>query len=108
MKILPYLFFFVTNVYAICNNIKTRKEIRDLSNSELIQFKIIFRGLYKNNHFKALVNKHAGLYNGVHNTPVFLPFHRVFINDFEEQFMSNVTFGLPYIDWTLDSNHVKN
>jgi hypothetical protein len=108
MIILFYLFFFVINVYSICNQIKTRKEIRNLSNSELNQFTTLFRGLYNNDNFQKLVNKHADQYNLVHNTPIFLPFHRVFINNFEQQFMSNVSFGLPYLDWTLDSNNVKN
>jgi tyrosinase len=92
----------------MCTQSKVRKEIRDLSNAELIQFKTIFKGLYKNNAFKSMVNKHAERYNQIHNTPIFLPFHRIFINDFERQFLSNVNFGLPYIDWTLDSNNVKN
>lgn len=102
------LWFNIGQAYAICNSIKLRREIRDLTNGELKQFKTIFRGLYDNSKFKSMVNLHAEKYNLIHNTPIFLPFHRVFINDFEQQFLSNTTFGLPFIDWTLDSNNVKN
>jgi tyrosinase len=82
-----------------CKVIKVRKEIGDLSWNELNTLKraiIKLRnsGQYEDYEIKHLVNSHK-----IHNSSQFFPWHRVFVNEYEEHlrlFEPNVV--LPYWD----------
>jgi hypothetical protein len=102
-----FFIFLFTFVIAQCN-IKDRREIRNLTFIELNEFKNTFVNLYKSIEFKHFIEAHSTFFPLIHNSPVFLPFHRIYIQQFELRFMSNLSFGVPYIDWAIDAKNVSN
>lgn len=98
-------FLLITSVIA---QTKPRFEIRELSNNQIQQFNENFVTLYKNENFTNFVKTHSDFFPLIHNTPMFLPFHRLYIKYFEDHFMNNITFGIPYVNWALDAVNVSN
>jgi hypothetical protein len=96
-------YLFVTIVFAQC---RQRKEIRNLTSVELSYFNKNFVSLYNNTDFKNFVKLHSDLFPLIHNTPIFLPFHRLYLQEFEDRFMNN-SFGVPWIDWGIDAKNVS-
>lgn len=103
-----FLFLLLINYVFAQTNCKQRKEIRDLTSIELSQFNSNFILLYKKPEFKQFVKIHSTLFPLIHNTPAFLPFHRLYLQEFENNFMINMTFGVPWIDWTIDAKNVSD
>lgn len=88
---------------------KLRKEIRTLTPAELLGLRRAMRVLQQRTGARGFVGL-AGMH-GIprrlcpHGSPLFLPWHRVYVNAFEEALRSidaNVT--LPYWDWTSQAS----
>lgn len=89
-----------------CKETRVRREVRDLSPSEL---KLVLNGIRDllAGDIDDMVAMHgkSGYWDQAHGTPMFLPWHRLFIREFEDRLRAKVgqDISLPYWDWTLDS-----
>ncbi|KAJ9069848.1 hypothetical protein DSO57_1014524 [Entomophthora muscae] len=112
MKLLGLL-VFAGVISAQCLQPRVRKELRELSDSELREFtdavnqmhrekKSGFQGMSVYEHFSYIHTNNA---HSVHSTPSFLPWHRYFIRLFELELQRiNPNVMLPYWDWSLDAS----
>lgn len=67
----------------------------------------------KNNPYDIYVNTHSdpGVVSKIHNEPLFLPWHRAFLLNFErhlQKAIGDTSFGLPYWDWTDDLDQTNH
>lgn len=63
--------------------------------------------LKKRGIYDEFVRTHFTVMNFVHGSPLFLPWHRAFVSDFEralQQELGDPTFAIPYWDWTDDAS----
>ncbi|KAI9351235.1 hypothetical protein BDR26DRAFT_929729 [Obelidium mucronatum] len=96
-----------------CVSPVSRMDFRDLSPTKQKQFltglqilKTTPSDLVYGNRYNDFVQVHAIGAEWYHNTPSFLPWHRVFLRLFEQelqQVLNDPTFGLPYWAWGADS-----
>ncbi|KAI9145639.1 hypothetical protein BKA69DRAFT_1139921 [Paraphysoderma sedebokerense] len=91
--------------------IRVRKEYRDLTPDEWQRFVAAVRKLnekpsakgYKGSRYADWGSDHVKYFNDIHFKNVFLPFHRVFVWDFENALREiDPTVVLPYWDWSID------
>ncbi|EPZ33292.1 Tyrosinase domain-containing protein [Rozella allomycis CSF55] len=81
-----------------------RKEIGDLSNEELQRFISALQEVKKSGFFDNYAEVHIQQSGGVHSAPIFFPWHRKYVNEFEKELQKiDSSVSLPYWDWTLDS-----
>ena len=69
------------------------------------------KAVKKNGDYDKFIQSHYTVLNKVHRTPLFLPWHRAFLMDFEDKLqtaLSDPDFGLPYWDFAADSTAVDN
>ncbi|KAI9598682.1 hypothetical protein BDF19DRAFT_431116 [Syncephalis fuscata] len=92
---------------AKCQEIRVRREIRDLNEDELNMFITALRSIMFNaspSTFDSFSHLHYINSPKAHNTPAFLAWHRKFILDVENEIRKNHTdFVLPYWDWTSEA-----
>ncbi|KAJ1675362.1 hypothetical protein EV182_001422 [Spiromyces aspiralis] len=98
----------MTTVVAIaaakCSDPRVRKEIRDLTDDERERYIYAVKKVYDEGWLDNLTENHFTSGANVHGVPVFFPWHRQFIWDYENLLRkvdSEIT--LPYWDWTLDA-----
>lgn len=94
------LTFLTVEIAAQCRNTRVRKEIRDLTLSERRAFLTAFRKLNtgtRPTRWDAHTNLHNLYRDIVHGWPVFLPWHRMFLLDMENNLKRiNRNVNLPY------------
>jgi tyrosinase len=89
---------------SVCIKPCIRKEIRDLTPEEFINFIDAFRKVKESGYWDNLTRIHLD-FNGItHSTPIFLPYHRLLLELMEKE-MQKYYPGLcmPYWNWALDS-----
>ena len=88
-----------------CSRRRIRKEVRDLTNAEWNDFVNGVRTLIRDGTHARFTNIHANNFGPKHNAPMFLPYHRRFLYEYESALLrvSPNLPGLPYWDWSLDA-----
>lgn len=86
---------------------RCRKPWNTMSQSERSLYINGFKSLADAGTIQAMSNTHRDLFNdGIHNTPLFLPWHRVFLYDLENKIRAlgpeYQCFALPYWDWSAE------
>lgn len=69
------------------------------------------KALKKSGDYDKFIEAHYKVMDKVHATPTFLPWHRAFLEAFEQKLQAavgNPEFGLPYWDWAGDAGDVNN
>lgn len=84
-----------------CTTIRTRREIRDLSVAQRNRFFAAYKKVQESGELNKFLNAHAdveNVYNFVHETPLFLPFHRAFLREMEDALAKYLPAGegIPY------------
>lgn len=100
------LFFFILSNFKK-NDVKIRKEIRDLTPEEWQTFKSAVLNLKEHGMFEDLAELHKNADAYAHNNPRFLPWHRALLLYFESLLQlinNNPSLTVPYWDWTIDSD----
>lgn len=87
-----------------CSGTSFRKEVRDMaSDGQLQSFVTAFKQLATDGTLAKFVNWHSpnkgGYWDFAHFTPRFLPWHRLFIKEFEKALVNAGAPYLPYWDW---------
>ncbi|KAI8055767.1 hypothetical protein BDF22DRAFT_672103 [Syncephalis plumigaleata] len=98
----------VDRTAAECEKVFLRREIRDLSESELSQFtSTLWKFMsQENSPYHEYANVHNSHHTAIHGVPEFLPWHRVMLSDIENAIRkTDPDFVLPYWDWSLDSQN---
>ncbi|KAJ2489520.1 hypothetical protein IWW37_003929 [Coemansia sp. RSA 2050] len=95
-----------TAVNSQCINPTPRPEIRSLSPEDRGRFFRALNQLRSNGELDRLSRLHVDNADNIHGHPVFLAFHRVFVNDFAAA-LNRVDPGVPvpYWDWSLDASN---
>ncbi|KAL1925844.1 uncharacterized protein VTP21DRAFT_727 [Calcarisporiella thermophila] len=101
-----HFFQLISFVNADCANPTVRKEIRQFTDQERIEFidavKQLNQGV-RPSRYDLLSRLHQEAREQAHNQPQFLPWHRAFLREFEKALQSvnpNVVF--PYWNWSVD------
>ncbi|KAJ2084175.1 hypothetical protein H4R24_000248 [Coemansia sp. RSA 988] len=83
-----------------------RPEIRSMSPKDRLRFFKALDGIRTNGELDRLSKLHVDNADIIHGHPVFLAFHRVFVNDFAAA-LQKVDPGVPvpYWDWSLDATN---
>ncbi|KAJ2877804.1 hypothetical protein H4R27_006068, partial [Coemansia aciculifera] len=89
-----------------CMNPTPRPEIRSLSSEDRGRFLRALNQLRSNGELARLSRLHVDNADNIHGHPVFLAFHRVFVNDFATA-LNKIDPGVPvpYWDWSLDASN---
>ncbi|KAJ2714138.1 hypothetical protein H4R19_001884 [Coemansia spiralis] len=89
-----------------CTSPRQRPEIRSLSPEDRGRFFRALNELRSNGELNRLSKLHVDNADTIHGHPVFLAFHRVFVNDFAAA-LDRVDPGVPvpYWDWSLDASN---
>ncbi|KAJ3231399.1 hypothetical protein HDU81_003785 [Chytriomyces hyalinus] len=109
MKLTTFLLLrllLVTSALAACTTWRTRKEWRDLSATEKRKFINALNGIRANGDYAKYVAIHNRYIDAIHSTPLFLPWHREMLRQFEDSLRkidSSVT--LPYWDWSNEGGN---
>ncbi|OLY85777.1 Tyrosinase [Smittium mucronatum] len=92
-----------------CSVILQRREFRDLSSSEWSMVASTVTKMQNLGWFHWFAFIHVHFFNVIHFVPIFLPWHRRFILEFENvaKYYSP-SFSLPYFDPTLDFSNPSN
>ncbi|KAL1919183.1 uncharacterized protein VTP21DRAFT_2565 [Calcarisporiella thermophila] len=106
------LLTLITLVNGQCSNISVRKEFRQLSDSERLDFINAVKALNQGtrpNRYDNLSKWHTQARYYAHQNPQFLPWHRAFVREFEKALQStNPNVVVPYWDWSLDYEDANN
>ncbi|KAI8049249.1 hypothetical protein BDF22DRAFT_746321 [Syncephalis plumigaleata] len=90
-----------------CRAVRTRREIRTLTDEERNRFFAAIRRLQSGNRptaYDRFVQTHYNARLTAHGWPWFLPWHRVLIREFERKLQEyDPSVMLPYWDWAYDS-----
>lgn len=81
----------------------TRKNVNSLSQAKINTYVKGVKAMKKNGTYDKFIESHFQIWRDVHFTPMFLPWHRAFLMDFEQKLrdaISDSSFALPYWDWT--------
>ncbi|OMJ12631.1 Tyrosinase [Smittium culicis] len=80
-----------------CGNIITRRDIKSYSDSELNGLRDTVNYMRDNGWFSWFARVHTENFDAIHGGPVFLPWHRYFIYEFERLARNyNSNFAIPY------------
>ena len=112
MKII--LALVINNVSSqTCSSIRTRPEIKSLSNSQFNDYVNCIKKLMNatdSNSYSGFTSTHWNNVPQAHNVPAFLPWHRYFLYTMQRQFDQacggNVV--VPYWDWSQDYSNLLN
>lgn len=77
------------------------------SGADFIRYVRGVKALKANGQYDDLIRAHYEVIDLVHGTPMFLPWHRAFLMDFEAKMriaLNDPTYAIPYWDWTDDAN----
>ncbi|KAJ2163100.1 hypothetical protein GGF46_000029 [Coemansia sp. RSA 552] len=87
-----------------CSSPAERPEIRSMSPQDRSRFFDALKKIHENGDLARLSQIHVDNANTIHGHPVFLAFHRLFMNDFANS-LNKVDQGVPvpYWDWSLDA-----
>ena len=92
----------VSSVLCQCR-VNMRKEIRELSIDELWAYLDAAKKIHSTEELTYFTKKHYENAKSTHGTPEFLPWHRVFLNDYEKKLKQmNPKASLPYWEWSKD------
>jgi hypothetical protein len=86
--------------------LRIRKNVEKLEKPEKDLLKKVVRTLKDNGMWFTLAEIHKNRCSGVHKTEFFLPWHRAYLNYFEQiarQLPDCSSFTIPYWDWTASS-----
>ncbi|ORX92522.1 Di-copper centre-containing protein, partial [Basidiobolus meristosporus CBS 931.73] len=90
-----------------CKTIYTRKEIREISRREWDDFVAAIKAIHSGpppTTYDKLVAVHLQYVPSAHSNPLFFPWHRRFMKEFEVALQkTNPNVIVPYWDWTIDS-----
>ncbi|KAL4234510.1 hypothetical protein ACF0H5_006153 [Mactra antiquata] len=87
---------------------RIRKEYRRLTKDERIRLHSAFNILYQKGVMHRFGRLHASATESIHRGAAFLPWHRVFIADLEEELRKiDPSVSLAYWDYTMDVNMTK-
>lgn len=92
-----------------CTGVRTRREIRDLSQGERLEWQQALLALRTEdsgglNEWDSLVQAHIQNGDEAHGGAYFLPWHRLQLIQLENAIRrTRPNFALPYWDWTLDA-----
>ncbi|KAI9503892.1 hypothetical protein BX070DRAFT_233958 [Coemansia spiralis] len=97
---------FAASANCQCANPVSRPEIRSLSPDDRARFFRALDQIRSNGELDRLSRLHVDNADTIHGHPVFLAFHRVFVNDFASA-LNKVDPGVPvpYWDWSLDATN---
>ncbi|ORX93111.1 Di-copper centre-containing protein [Basidiobolus meristosporus CBS 931.73] len=106
---------YATAVVSQCSNIAVRKEIRELSVQERLDFINAVLAINIANQtqerdqlstYATLSQIHVDYFSEAHGTAAFFPWHRKYLRDFEMELQKvNPNVVIPYWDWSLDSQN---
>ncbi|KXN67707.1 Di-copper centre-containing protein [Conidiobolus coronatus NRRL 28638] len=86
-------------------NIKTRKNILNLTSSELKKWLDVTKKFSKTKRFNELSKIHNDNNEYIHGTELFLPWHRKFLATYEAELLKiDSSVVMPFIDWTTYSS----
>ncbi|KAJ2722425.1 hypothetical protein GGI07_003323 [Coemansia sp. Benny D115] len=86
-----------------CREIRTRRSAHSLSASEWQRIRSVISQMHRQGHFERFAKSHETVFNDVHGTSAFFPFHRRFVLEFENLGRRiDPEFTVPYWDTTLD------
>jgi tyrosinase len=89
---------------SICTKPCIRKEVRDLTPEEFINFIDAFEKVKESGFWDHLTRIHVTAQNYAHFTPIFLPYHRLLLDLMEKEMQKYYSgFCMPYWNWGLDS-----
>ncbi|KAJ2501892.1 hypothetical protein GGH96_001535 [Coemansia sp. RSA 1972] len=89
-----------------CTNPTTRPEIRSMSQQDRARFFSALEKIRQNGELDRLSKLHVDNADTIHGHPVFLAFHRVFMNDFASALnRADPGVSVPYWDWSLDATN---
>ncbi|KAJ2777012.1 hypothetical protein H4R18_005378 [Coemansia javaensis] len=89
---------------AKCGGLRVRRSAHDLSPDEWQRIGRVVAQLHSNGHFDRFARAHNVLFDSVHGTAAFFPFHRRFVQEFEDLGRQiDPEFTVPYWDSTRDS-----
>ncbi|KXN67860.1 Di-copper centre-containing protein, partial [Conidiobolus coronatus NRRL 28638] len=90
-----------------CENIRTRKELRQLTPTELKKFISATQKLQKQEDiYDWYVDTHLLVGKKAHGVAAFLPWHRAFTVKYERALQKiDPSIVLPYWDWSIDAKH---
>ncbi|PVU88335.1 hypothetical protein BB559_005603 [Furculomyces boomerangus] len=88
-----------------CANILTRREIRSIPQGEWQNYRNALNRMRDDGWFTWYARMHTQNFNIVHNNPMFFPFHRRIVQDFERLARTYYPgFVMPYYDAARDFN----
>ncbi|KAJ2325145.1 hypothetical protein GGI00_005125, partial [Coemansia sp. RSA 2681] len=89
-----------------CTNPTQRPEIRSMSPEDRGRFIRALNQIRSNGELARLSKLHVDNADNIHGHPVFLAFHRVFVNDFAAALnKADPGVPVPYWDWSLDASN---
>ena len=98
------LFYLFTCIYSQCTEIIYRKEIRHMyKDNQLNLFVDAFKTMASDGSLAKLIQIHGDYWSHAHFNPRFLPWHRIYLLEFERELIKRGSPYLPYWDWSLDS-----
>ncbi|KAJ3310714.1 hypothetical protein HDV04_004670 [Boothiomyces sp. JEL0838] len=110
--------FLLSGVLAQCTNPSVRQEWRQLSNQQQQAYlkavqQLKARPAGGNDpstwNFDQFAQTHWDYQSNNHGTPMFFPWHRMFVLQYEKALRSiDPSITQPYWDWTLDSQHPQS
>lgn len=92
----------VTPVKYKCSGKVIRKEVREMTDSELSAFITAFKKTAIDGTLLEFTDIHERLVHKIHHAPCFLPWHRVYLAKFEKELINRGAPFLPYWDWAMD------
>jgi hypothetical protein len=111
LKLVSFTFFgyslsqtTTTTTTTTCNTITFRKEVRQMHNeNEFSLFTRAFKIMATDGSLARFINIHGQYWDHAHFNPRFLPWHRLYLQKFEQELQKRGCPYLPYWDWSLDS-----
>ncbi|KAJ1902361.1 hypothetical protein LPJ66_000121 [Kickxella alabastrina] len=89
-----------------CANPRTRPEIRSMAPDQRARFIKALNLIRTNGDLERLSKLHVDNAEVIHGRPVFLAFHRVFVNEFASALdKADPGVTVPYWDWSLDATN---
>ncbi|KAJ2611149.1 hypothetical protein H4S08_003289 [Coemansia sp. RSA 1365] len=86
-----------------CEGMHVRRSAHDLSSDDWQRIENVISQMRRDGHFDRFARAHQTLFNSVHGSTTFFPFHRRFVQEFEDIGRKiDPAFAIPYWDTTLD------
>ncbi|OLY79766.1 Tyrosinase [Smittium mucronatum] len=86
-----------------CSSVYTRRDIKTFSDGEMSNLSRLLGIMRDNGWFTWFARVHTENFNTIHGRSMFMPFHRIFIHDFERIMRTyDSNFALPYYNSPQD------